>query len=99
LADSNLVDLLRNPYGYLTNFLRLIIWPVIILAFVRLAGLDALGGEVAAIMYGLPCGTMTVVLAAQHRTAYRFSAQTVVQSNVAMFATLPLLFWLVRLWG
>ncbi|MDR1441691.1 MAG: AEC family transporter [Bifidobacteriaceae bacterium] len=99
LADSNLADLIRNPYGYLTNFLRLIVWPLIVLAVVRLVGLDSLGGLVAVIMYGLPCGTMTVVLAAQHRTAYQFSAQTVVQSNVLMFVTLPFLFWLMQVWG
>ncbi|MDR1189651.1 MAG: AEC family transporter [Bifidobacteriaceae bacterium] len=99
LADSNLADLIKNPYGYLTNFLRLMVWPLIVLAVVRTFGLDLLGGEVAAVMYGLPCGTMTVVLAAQHRTAYQFSAQTVVQSNVLMFITLPLLFWLVQVWG
>jgi predicted permease len=98
LADSNLADLVKNPYGYLANLLRLVVWPLAILAVVRLAGLDGIGGEVAAIMYGLPCGTLTVVLAAQHRTAYQFAAQTVVQSNVLMFATLPALFWAVQLW-
>jgi predicted permease len=98
LADSYLGDLVKNPYGYFTNFLRLIFWPLIILVAVRLLNLDPLGGEVAAVMFGLPAGTMTVVLAAQHRTAYQFSAQTVVQSNVLMFATLPLIFWVMNTW-
>jgi predicted permease len=98
LADSNLADLIKNPYGYLTNALRLLIWPIAILAVVRLFNLDILGGEVAAVMYGLPCGTMTVVLAAQHRTAYQFSAQTAVQSNCLMFATLPIVLWLTQVW-
>ncbi|MDR0592000.1 MAG: AEC family transporter [Bifidobacteriaceae bacterium] len=99
LADSSLADLVKNPYGYLVNLLRLIAWPLVILAVVRLAGLDPLGGQVAAVMYGLPCGTMTVLLAAQHRTAYQFSAQTVVQSNVLMFISLPVIFWLIQVWG
>jgi predicted permease len=98
LADSDLADLVKNPYGYLTNLARLVVWPITVLAAVRLTGLDSLGGEVAAVMYGLPCGTMTVVLAARHRTAYQFAAQTVVQSNVLMFASLPFLFWLIQLW-
>jgi predicted permease len=96
LADSDLSDLIKNPYGYLTNALRLLVWPLAILAVVRIFGLDPLGGEVAAVMYGLPCGTMTVVLAAQHRTAYQFSAQTAVQSNCLMFATLPAVFWMIQ---
>jgi predicted permease len=99
LADSALADLIKNPYGYLVNFLRLAAWPVAILAAGRLLGLDPLGANVAAVMCGLPCGTMTVVLAAQHRTAYQFSAQTVVQSNVLMFATLPAVLWLTQLWA
>ncbi|MDR2567249.1 MAG: AEC family transporter [Bifidobacteriaceae bacterium] len=98
LADSAPADLIRNPYGYAINFLRLLVWPVALLAAGRLIGLDPLGANVAAVMCGLPCGTMTVVLAAQHRTAYQFSAQTVVQSNVLMFASLPLVFWLVQNW-
>jgi predicted permease len=98
LADSALSDLIKNPYGYLINVLRLLIWPVVILAAGRLLGLDPLGANVAAVMCGLPCGTMTVVLAAQHRTAYQFSAQTVVQSNVLMFLSLPLVFWLIQIW-
>ncbi|MDR1634183.1 MAG: AEC family transporter [Bifidobacteriaceae bacterium] len=99
LADSAPADLIRNPYGYVINFLRLLIWPVALLAAGRWLGLDPLGVNVAAVLCGLPCGTMTVVLAAQHRTAYQFSAQTVVQSNVLMFASLPLVFWLVQLWA
>ncbi|MDR2114323.1 MAG: AEC family transporter [Bifidobacteriaceae bacterium] len=98
LADSTLADLVRNPTGYLINTLRLVVWPVALLAVARLVGLDPLGANVAAVMCGLPCGTMTVVLAAQHRTAYLFSAQAVVQSNVLMFATLPALFWLIQVW-
>ncbi|MDR3360607.1 MAG: AEC family transporter [Bifidobacteriaceae bacterium] len=98
LADSALADLIRNPYGYLVNVLRLLVWPVAILALGLLLGLDPLGSEVAAVMCGLPCGTMTVVLAAQHRTAYQFSAQTVVQSNVLMFVSLPLVLSLVQIW-
>jgi predicted permease len=99
LADSDLGDLIKNPYGYMVNFLRLIIWPVLVLAAMRWLHLDTLGGAVAVVMYALPCGTMTVVLAARHRTAYQFSAQTVVQSNCLMFITLPLVLWLIRIWG
>jgi predicted permease len=98
LADSQLIGLIRNPYGYLINSLRLLVWPVAMLAAARLLGLDSLGGDVAVIMAALPCGTMTVVLAAQHRTAYQFSAQTVVQSNVLMFLTLPVVFRLMQIW-
>ncbi|MDR1825596.1 MAG: AEC family transporter [Bifidobacteriaceae bacterium] len=98
LADSGLADLIKNPAGYIANFLRLLVWPVAILAVARLCGLDPLASDVAAVLFGLPCGTMTVLLAAQHRRAYQFSAQTVVQSNALMFATLPVVFWLIQVW-
>ncbi|MDR1799407.1 MAG: AEC family transporter [Bifidobacteriaceae bacterium] len=99
LADSDLGDLFKNPFGYLANGLRLLVWPLLILVVVRLAGLDTLGGEAAVVMFALPCGTMTVLLAAQHKRAYQFSAQTVVQSNALMFVTLPVVFWLIRTWA
>jgi predicted permease len=98
LADSYLGDLIKNPYGYLVNLFRLAIWPVAILAVSRLLGLDPLAANAAAVLFGLPAGTMTVVLAARNRVAYQFAAQTVVQSNVLMFLTVPLLYLLVTTW-
>ena len=98
LAEAYLGDLIRNGLGYLASFLRLIFWPLVVLSLGRLVGLDPLAVGVMAVLFGLPCGTMTVILAARDRVAYSFTAGAVVQSNVLMFASLPLVFWLVTAW-
>jgi predicted permease len=98
LADSSLAGLVRNPLGYLVSLLRLVVLPLAILTASKLLGIDHLAGAVSTIMFAMPCATMTVVLAAQFKTGYQFAAQSAVQSNVFMFATLPAVFFLVNNW-
>jgi len=98
LAESYLGQLIRKPLGYLASFLRLIFWPLVVLSVTRLLGMDHLAANVMAVLFGLPCGTMTVVLAARNRVAYHFAAGAVVQSNVLMFATMPFIYWLINTW-
>jgi predicted permease len=98
LADSSLAGMVRNPLGYLVSALRLVVLPLAVLVASKLLGLDPLAGSVSTIMFAMPCATMTVVLAAQFKTGYEFAAQSAVQSNVLMFATLPAVFALVNAW-
>jgi len=98
LAESYLGQLIRSPLGYLASFMRLIFWPLVVLTATRLMGLDPLASNTMVVLFGLPCGTMTVVLAARNRLAYRFSAGAVVQSNVLMFATMPFIYLLINTW-
>jgi predicted permease len=98
LADSDLKDLVKNPFGFLVSGLRLIVLPLLVLVAARLLGLDAQGANVAVLIASLPSGTLTAVLAAKYGTAYQFTSQTVVQTNVLMFATVPLLNLLTQIW-
>jgi len=98
LAESYLGELIRNPFGYLAGGMRLLFWPVLVLVAGRLLGLDTLAVNSATILFAMPCGTMTVMLAARSGRAYRFCAQSVVQSNAMMFLTLPGIYWLIQIW-
>jgi predicted permease len=95
LAESALVELLRNSWGYLVAFLRLLAWPVAVWAALRGLGVDGLAADVAVVSLALPSGALCVIFGARYDVGYRFAVHSVVQSNVLMFATLPLILFLL----
>jgi predicted permease len=91
LAETYLPELVRNLWGYAVSAIRLLVLPSLVWAVLWLIGVDGLGAQVAVVMAALPCGTFNVILGARYDTGYRFAVHSVVQSNVLMFATLPLI--------
>jgi predicted permease len=90
LAESYLPNLAHNGWGYLVCLVRLLALPALVWGVLALAGVSGLGARVAVVLCALPSGTVNVILGAKHGVGYRFAVETVVQSNVLMFATLPL---------
>jgi predicted permease len=99
LAESSLPDLWRNTWGYLACGLRLVVLPAAVWAGLRFAGVGGLAAQVAVVSLAMPSGTLNAILGGRYDVGYRFAVHTVVQSNVLMFVTLPMVLLLPRVPG
>jgi predicted permease len=95
LAESYLPDLWRNTWGYLACALRLVALPAAVWAGLWLAGVGGLAARVAVVSLAMPSGTLNAILGGRYAVGYRLAVHTVVQSNVLMFLTLPMVLLLL----
>jgi predicted permease len=91
LANISLLDILKDKYSYLVSAIRLIVFPLLMLAAMRLLSVSSVTATVCVLMTALPCGTMNVIFAEKYDCAPEFASRTVVLSLLIMIVTLPVL--------
>ena len=90
LAETHKSDLLKkeNPWFCLV---RLIIFPLIVLAGCMLAGIGQLVTEVSVVLAGMPAAATTAILAATYDGDSSFAAGVVFLSTLLSLFTIPML--------
>ena len=90
LADIDLGHIEWGLLGYY-SFIRLIAIPAVVLAAMRLLGVDPLVGGVCTLLSGMPAASLTAVLAAKYGQNYAFASQVVFVSTLLSMITIPLM--------
>ena len=96
LANIPFLDILKDKYSYLVSAIRLIIFPLLMLAVMRLLSVSPVTATVCVLMTALPCGTMNVIFAEKYDCAPEFASRTVVLSLVIMIITLPIFIFITN---
>lgn len=85
------VEILKDPWSYAVNVLRLAVFPLAVLGILCLIpGVPHLVALVCAVMCCLPSASLSVVFAQQYDCAPAFASRAVVQGMVLMIVTIPL---------
>ena len=84
-------DLLKDGYSLLASFIRLVVFPLLMLGVMLLVRPEPVTAAVCILMTALPCGTMNVIFAEKYDCAPDFASRAVIQSTVFMSATLFLM--------
>lgn len=72
-------------------FIRLIVFPLLVLAGCRIFSLDALVTSVCVVLSGMPAGATTAILAAKYDGDEKFAVKIVFLSTILSLLTIPLL--------
>lgn len=72
-------------------FIRLIVFPLLVLAGCRLLALDTLVTSVCVVLSGMPAGATTAILAAKYDGNEQFAVKIVFLSTILSLFTIPLL--------
>jgi len=91
LAKVPLLDILKDKYSYLVSFIRLLVFPLLMLAAMKMVGTAPVTASVCVLMTALPCGTMNVIFAEKYDCAPAFASKAVIQSMILMAGTLVLM--------
>jgi len=91
LAKVPLLDILKDKYSYLVSFIRLLAFPLLMLAAMKMVGAAPVTASVCILMTALPCGTMNVIFAEKYDCAPAFASKAVIQSMILMAGTLVLM--------
>lgn len=85
------VEILKDPWSYAVNVLRLAVFLLAVLGILCLIpGVPHLVALVCAVMCCLPSASLSVVFAQQYDCAPAFASRAVVQGMVLMIVTIPL---------
>lgn len=96
LTDMRPSQILRDKYSYLVSAMRLLIFPLLMFAAMKLLRVPTLVASICVLMSALPCGSLNVILAEQYDCNPSYAARTVVQSMILMLPLLPLFIFLTH---
>ncbi len=91
LAETDIRSLLRNKTLYLTNFIRLAVIPLAIIAVMALLPIPMEVKLVILIAFAAPCGTTTAMFSQMFGGDYRFGAGLVSMSTLLSLVTMPIM--------
>ena len=97
LADSDLLDILKDKRMYIVTTIRMLVCPVAVYTAMRLCGFSGLVLQGCTIMAALPTGTMTSIVAAENNNNPDYAVKMMVQTMLAMVVTLPM--WVLIVQG
>lgn len=95
LADIKLIEILKNKYSYIVSFSRLLLFPMIMFAVLKVLGADTILASTCILITALPAGSLNVIFAEKYDYEPEFATTTVVQSTVLMMLTLPLVIMMI----
>lgn len=97
LAQSNLLDILRDRSTYLVCFIRLLLLPLLGIAIALLLPWDAQVSQVMVISIATPCAIASSMFAQQFGTNYRYSSRIIAFSTLLSAISMPLILNLYNL--
>ena len=96
IAGMELKEILKDPYSYLISFLRLIVFPGLMLIAAVLLHLPQNLGVTLVVLAALPSASMNVIMAQEYDCDPEFATRSVAQSMLLMVATLPVIIILAK---
>lgn len=90
LAEIDLRGLME-PKAFILIAVRQIIFPLAVLAVLRLVGVDDLTTRISVIITGMPIGSTTAILADKYNANAAFASKCVFISTVTSLVTIPVL--------
>lgn len=97
LAQIQLKDLFTDVRLLIFSAVKLLLMPALLLWGLSLFVTDPMFRGVCLVMTATPVGSMTVMLAQQYDGDYRLTSKGVALTTVLSVATMPLLFWLLKI--
>lgn len=97
LAQIRLKDLFTDVRLLLFSVVKLLLMPALLLWGLRFFITDPMFLGVCLVMTATPVGSMTVMLAQQYDGDYRLTSKGVALTTVLSVATMPFLFWLLKI--
>lgn len=94
LVGMRPAEMLLDKECYLVSAVRLLFFPLVTLAAVRLLQVPDPVATICVIMAGLPSGSMNVITAKEYDCEAEFAARSVVQTMVLSIFTVPLIIFL-----
>lgn len=90
LVDMKPMEILKDKYAHFVTFIRLILFPAVVILLLQLLGIRGEVAIVIAILSSLPSGSLNVILAQQYNCNPEYAARTVVETMTFMVLTLPI---------
>lgn len=97
LAQIQLKDLFTDVRLLIFSAVKLLLMPALLLWGLGLFVTDPMFRGVCLVMTATPVGSMTVMLAQQYDGDYRLTSRGVALTTVLSVATMPFLFWLLKI--
>ena len=82
---------LVEPKAFILVAVRQIIFPLAVLAVLRLLGVDELTTRISVVITGMPIGSTTAILADKYNANAAFASKCVFISTVTSLVTIPVL--------
>ncbi len=99
IGKVNIADVFKDGLVYLGTFLRLILFPAIMIVVLKLLELDPVIEGVCLVYSALPPPAITVVIASRFDGDVDFASKIVVVSHIASLVTIPLMFAVCEMQG
>lgn len=96
LSQVKLDEILKDKYSYLVSFLKMIVYPIIVIAVLKVFNLPSVIVGTCAVLSALPSGSLNVIYAEQYDCESQFASRTVIQTMVFMVVTLPIMLILIN---
>lgn len=90
IAGIQLKEILKDRYSYLISFLRLLFFPLLMLAVVKVLGFSENLGLTLVMLSAISPGSLNVIMAQEYGCEPEFAARSVAQAMLFMVLTLPL---------
>lgn len=91
LSSINMKEILLDKYSYLVSFVRMLLFPVIMLIMLKILNIPSVIAGTCAILTGLPSGSLNVMYAEKFNCEPKFASRTVIQTMALMAGTLPII--------
>jgi len=95
LANANVKEIFGDKKLYLFTFLKLLVLPVVLLPFLRLLPVDDGLAAVCLVMFGMPVGSMPLMLITERGLDGRTCTAAVIMSTILCVVTVPILVSLI----
>jgi hypothetical protein len=97
IGRVRLIELFNDKLIYVSTFLKLIFYPLIMMAFLTIVDFDPVVEGVCLIYSSLPPPAITVVIANQFNCEVEFASKIIVMTHVVSLVTIPLMFAIFEL--
>lgn len=92
IGRVSLIELFNDKLIYLCTFLKLILYPLLMMAFLIIVDLDPVVEGVCLIYASLPPPAITVVIANQFDCQVEFASKIIVVTHIVSLVSIPLMF-------
>ncbi|MEG0768274.1 MAG: AEC family transporter [Ruthenibacterium sp.] len=98
MADIKASDLWKDKFSYLVSFLRLLVFPLLMLVVLNFLGTSSTLAAACIVLTALPAGSLNVILAERYHHGFHFATCTVVQTMLLFMLTLPVILLCIEKW-
>lgn len=97
MSQTKIKELFNDKTMYLISFIRLIVFPLLVLFITRMLNIDRTVALVCTVLCGCPSASMNVVLSTKYNCDGEYSAKSVVQTMMLFIITMPIVIFVSEL--